>query len=277
MPRGAPGAARNQRDAQYIIRSMRLPFARAGLSLLAVGVLASCSSPLGRQYEYEEQIYLSVDGRATVVIDASLPALVALRRLPLDPTLRSSVDREQVRKLYATAGCDDVRVGQPWIRRGRRFVQIRVSTTDINQLSKCGPLSWSTYQMTATGDSITYDQKVGAPDAGDPGKVNWDGNEIVAFKLHLPSRILFHNVKRLADGANGEAERGNILTWEQRLSDRRAGLPVDMSVQMDAESILYRTLWLFAGAFGAAVLMLSGLVWWTIKRGKKSKALGVRR
>src|SRR6187402_2675965 len=109
MPRGAPGAARNQRDAQYIIRSMRLPFARAGLSLLAVGVLASCSSPLGRQYEYEEQIYLSVDGRATVVIDASLPALVALRRLPLDPTLRSSVDREQVRKLYATAGCDDVR------------------------------------------------------------------------------------------------------------------------------------------------------------------------
>jgi hypothetical protein len=250
---------------------MRCRSARAVVLLLASALLGACSGPLGKQYEYEEQIYLSVDGRATVVIDASLPALVALHRLPLDPTLRSSVDREQVRRLYATAGCEDVRVGQPWIRRGRRFVQIRVSTTDINQLSKCGPLSWSTYRMVPASETITYEQIVGSPTAGDPGAVNWDGTELVAFKLHVPSRILFHNVKRLEDGANGQAERGNILTWEQRLADRRFGQPVEMFVRMDAESILYRTLWLFAGAFGAAVLLISSLIWFTIRRAKTRK------
>jgi hypothetical protein len=247
---------------------MRLSSARAVLPLLAIGVFASCASPLGKQYEYEEQIYLLADGRATVVIDASIPALVALRKLPLDPTLRSSVDRDLVRRLYADAGCEDVRVGQPWIRRGRRFVQIRVATSDINQLHRCGPLSWSTYRLAREEDAVTYDQLVGPPEAGDVGTVNWDGTELVAFKLHLPSRILFHNVKRLEDGANGKTERGNILTWEQRLSDRRAGQAIEMSVQMHAQSILHRTLWLFGGAFAAALLMLSTLVWWTMRRAR---------
>ena len=87
------------------------------------------------------------------------------------------------------------------------------------------------------------------PRAGDPGPVNWDGSELVAFKLHLPSKITFHNVRRLADNSPGEFERGNILTWEQRLADRRAGTPIDIQVHMERESILYRTLWLFGGSF----------------------------
>lgn len=233
----------------------------------AIVVLNACTNPLGRQYEYEEQIYLSIDGKATVVIDASIPALVALHGLPLDPSLRSPVDRDQVRRLFATAGCEDVRVGQPWIRRGRRFVQIRVATPDVNQLQSCGPLSWSSYRLTRVDQHLNYDQTVGPAKAGDPGNVNWNGSEIVGFKLHLPSRIL--HVKRLEDGANGEAGRGNILTWEQRLSDRIAGQPLSMSVRMDSASILFRTLSLFAGAFGAAVLMLAALIWLTIRRARR--------
>ncbi len=41
---------------------------------------------------------------------------------------------------------------------------------------------------------------------------------------------------------------------------------------MDRQSILHRTLWLFAGAFTAAVLVLVGLVWWTMRRGRESEA-----
>ena len=36
---------------------------------------------------------------------------------------------------------------------------------------------------------------------------------------------------------------------------------------MDSQSILYRTLFLFAGAFTAAVLTLVLLIWWTMRRG----------
>ena len=51
----------------------------AALSLALL--LAGCSLPFGREYEYEEQLYLDVDGSATVIVNASMPALVALRGL----------------------------------------------------------------------------------------------------------------------------------------------------------------------------------------------------
>jgi hypothetical protein len=61
--------------------------------VLAVALTAACSNPLGPKYEYEEQLYLGVDGAATVVIDSSLPALVVLRGLAIDPQPRSRVDQ----------------------------------------------------------------------------------------------------------------------------------------------------------------------------------------
>ena len=104
--------------------------------------------------------------------------------------------------------------------------------------------------------------------------MSWTGREIVAFRIHAPSKVLFHNVRRLADNSTGQVERGNILTWEQRLADRQAGQPLDMQVTMTPQSILYRTLWLFAGSFLAAVVVLAALVWWTIRRGRARMAAG---
>ena len=36
---------------------------------------------------------------------------------------------------------------------------------------------------------------------------------------------------------------------------------------MDRQSILYRTLWLFGIAFVAAMLVIAGLIWLTMRRG----------
>ena len=41
---------------------------------------------------------------------------------------------------------------------------------------------------------------------------------------------------------------------------------------MDSQSILYHTLWLFAGAFLAAVLVLVVAVWLTMRKGAKEAA-----
>jgi hypothetical protein len=254
---------------------MRVLLGYAALIMASVAGAAACTGSLGRQYEYEEQLYLGLNGSATVIVNASIPALVSLHGLPLDPSMRSPVDRDQVRRLFATAGCQDVRVGQPWIRRGRRFIQVRVSAEHVAELNNCGPLSWSSYAFgpAADGQALGYRQVVGEPTANDPGDVNWNGSEIVAFKLHLPSRIVYHNVRRLEDGEPGEPDRGNILTWEQPLSDRRAGQPVEIDVRMDAESILSRTLWLFGGAFVAALLVLATLIWLTVRRGRRRQQL----
>ena len=78
----------------------------------------------------------------------------------------------------------------------------------------------------------------------------------------MPSRIEFHNTKP------ENLQRGNILVWEQSLSARRAGTPLDMQVRMQTSSILVRTLLLFAisgvGALGLLVL----LIWLVVRRGR---------
>ncbi len=253
----------------YIIRWMRArPIGPAVMLVLALTGIAACGTLFGHEYEYEEQLYLSVNGSATVTVDASVAALVALRGLALDPSPRAFIDSARVRQVYEAAGCHVTRVGRPWSRHGRRFVEVEVSAGDVRTLSSCGPLAWSTYTFDRTPTRIRYEQVVGASAGGDPKDVQWTGKELVAFKLHLPSRITFHNVRRLADNAPGEIGNGNILTWEQYLSDRRRGAPVDMQVEMEPESILHRTLWLFGGSFAAAVLVMVGLIWWTIRKGK---------
>jgi hypothetical protein len=243
--------------------------------VLALLVATGCASPFGPRYEYAEQIYLKVNGAATVIIDSSLPALVALRGLTLNTSINARVDRDGIRRMFAEAGCSDVRVGQPWVRNRRHFVQIRVETLDVRTLASCGPLSWSAYKFEKIDEGIRYRQTIGAPAKGDPGNVNWKGDEIVGFKLHLPSKILKHNVKRLEDGLNGTIDRGNILSYEQRLVDRRAGTPIEIDVNMGGQSILFQTLWLFGGAFAAALLVLTTIIWITMQRARKRKPLGV--
>ena len=94
----------------------------------------------------------------------------------------------------------------------------------------------------------------------------------MAFRLHLPSRIRDHNARDIEEDVPLDVQRGNILSWEQYLTDRLDGRPVAIQVRMDAESILYRTLWLFGGAFAAAVLLLGTIIWLTVRKGAKQAA-----
>jgi hypothetical protein len=247
---------------------------RVAAVLLAAVLLLSataCSGGnlFGRQYEYEEDLTLAIDGSATLVVNSSLSALAALRGLPV-PGQDAEIDRDAIAALFETPVTDVTRVGRPWTRKGRRFVQVRIDVPDVRRLGEAAPFAWSTYRFGAEGDKHVYAQQVG-PSAFKPGslqKVGWDGSEIVAFRVHIPSKILFYNAKDVDTGQPTEIGRGNILAWEQRLTDRLDGQPVDILIEMESESILHRTLWLFAGAFSAAVLLLVLLIAWTIRKGK---------
>ena len=223
----------------------------------------------GRQYEYEEDLTVGLDGAGTLTINSSLAALNALRGLDVDP-LAQSVDRDRIRALYESRVTRVTSVPQPWRRRGRQFVQINIEFDDVRRLSEAAPLSWSRYELAARDGRHLFRQTVSGS-ALKPGtlkNVGWDGTEVVAFRLHLPSRILEHNARDLEDNEPTGIARGNILAWEQHLADRLDGRPVAVQVTIDSESILYRTLFLFLGAFTAAVLTLVGLIWWTMRKGR---------
>ena len=56
----------------------------AALALIAVTTAACGGGGLFRPYEYEEDVYLSLDGTATIYVNASLAALNALRGTSFD-------------------------------------------------------------------------------------------------------------------------------------------------------------------------------------------------
>jgi hypothetical protein len=237
---------------------------------MAAVLAAACNMRLfGKHYEYEEDVYLALDGSATVVVNASIPALVALRGLPLDLQTTARLDRDSIRAAYQSPVTEVMTRVSQWRRAGRRFVQVRLKTTNITRLSEAGPFSWSRYRLTAGNGRHVFEQTVGASALrrGTLQNVGWNGSEIVGFRLHLPSRIIWHNARDLETNEALSEARGNILAWEQHLADRLDGRPLDIRIEMDSQSILYRTLWLFGGAFAAAVAVLAFLIWFTMKKG----------
>jgi hypothetical protein len=241
------------------------------LAMVAVGLWFR-GGVFGRQYEYEEELTLALDGSATLRVNASIAALLALRGIDVDPA--GAVDRDAVRAAYDSPVASVTSVPRPWTRRGRAFVQVNLRVPDIRRLHEAEPFAWSRYEFAEENGHTVFRQTVGRS-AFRPGtlpQVGWNGREIVGFRLHLPSRILEHNARDLERHEPTPVGRGNILAWEQHLSDRLDGQPMVIVVRMESQSILYLTLWLFAGAFTSAVLTLVALIWWLARRGRHEPA-----
>ena len=235
------------------------------LLLVACAIAVGCSGGgvFKREYEYEEELYLSLDGSATLNVSASVASLVALRGVDLDPDPRARIDRSRVRALFEGEGA---RASVSLARRdGRRFVHVSVRADDVRQLSRLAPFAWSAYRFDRRGDIFEFRQVVGPPVGRTADATQWTGEEIVAFRMHVPSEILFHNAP------SRQVERGNILEWEQPLTERLAGRPVDMEVQLESESILYTTLLLFGSTIVAAAAALAMVVWWIARRGRQDE------
>ena len=232
---------------------MRLAFA---LVLIAVLASIACGNVIARKYEYEEEMFLALDGSAIVYVNASVAALVALRGvpLPIDPNAR--LDRAVVRDIYNTpvSGVASVTTSR---REGRRYVHLRIDVADVRRLGDAAPFAWSTY-LYNEGDTFEFAQHMQASAGKEVGNVGWGGDELVAVRLHLPSKVIYHN------SPSRRIERGNIIVWEQPLPERIKGTPLDVEARMEKESILFRTLALF-GAMGVLVVFTFIAAIWFVK------------
>jgi hypothetical protein len=241
---------------------------RAVVLALFAAAAMGCGSgtTLFRQYEYQEDVYLSLDGTATVDVNASVAALDALRGTSLHAGPRARVDRDALRRFYTTPVTRVTAISESR-RSGRQFVHVRLDVDDIRRLGEAPPFAWSTYDLRLTDTQYLYDQKIGAAANKPIGGVDWTGRELVAFRLHLPSKIEYHN----AGAAN--LKRGNILLWEQPLADRLDSVPMALDARMQTKSILYSALTLF-GATCAAVALMFGVVIVIVRRSGSNGSKG---
>ena len=237
----------------YYYANVRLAFA---LVLIAVLASVACGNVIARKYEYEEEVFLSLDGSAIVYVNASVPALIALRgaRLPLDPNAR--LDRTVVRDLYATPVTRVASVTTSR-REGRRYVHLRLDVADIRRLGEAPPFAWSTYvslRVTAASNSN---------DAGRRGETV----AMSAGRATSSSRYACTCRAAIADhNSPAPTMRGNILVWEQPLSERQKGTPLEIQARMETESILFRTLALFGGMAVLVAATFAGFIWFVRSR-----------
>jgi hypothetical protein len=227
---------------------------------------ASCGarSALFRQYEYEEEIYLSLDGSATMFVNSSVEALNALRGTAFNPRLNARLDRDAVRHYFTSPAARVARVSGSR-RGGRQYVHVRLQVDDIRQLSTAPAFSWSTYHLAHDREIVVYKQWIGAPahtGSEGEGAPHWTGDELAAFRIHIPSVVEWHNAGR------DNLRRGNIVVWEQPLADRLKGVPLELEVRMEPQSILYRTLILFGAMFGGVALLFGAVIWWIVRQGR---------
>jgi hypothetical protein len=255
--------SRSNAETAEIAEKIRL-CVLGGLCVLFVSA-AACGGTTNffRQYEYDEEVYLSLDGTATVYVNSSLAALNALRGTSFEATPTARVDSAGIRAYYASPTTRVTRISQSR-RNGRRFVHVRLDVDDVRRLGEVAPFAWSKYELRHDGDLFIYRQTVGESAGKDAAAAGWSGREVVAFRLHLPSKIRYHNTRREV--------RGNILEWEQPLADRLRSVPLELDARMDTQSILYRTLWLFGATFVAVAVAFVLVIWWVMRRGTTTAA-----
>jgi hypothetical protein len=231
----------------------------AGVMCASLAVSACGRSVLSMKYEYDEETYLELDGSATIYVNASVPALVALRGAPLDVDPRARLDRNDVRAFFQSpiTNVESVTTSR---RDNRRYVHVRLGVSDVRRLHEAPPFAWSRYSLDDQGGLAVFKQEIGASSGREVGDVGWSGAEMVVFRYHLPSRVPFHNAP------SREVERGNIIRWEQPLANRLQGEPLSVEVHMEKQSILAQTLLLFGAMTVAALATLAVAVWFVMRR-----------
>src|SRR5262245_60579154 len=168
--------------------------ARTRVALLCIvlaAAVAACGGggPLGPEYEYEEDLTVSMDGSATLIVNTSILALDALKGMSLNPDVTARTDqlRDQVRALYESPYAKVGRIST-WTRRGRRFVGIHLTVPDIRQLSKAAPFAGTTFELRHEGEQVVFRQTLSKPPPQVIRLPAWRGDELVAFRMHLPAR-----------------------------------------------------------------------------------------
>jgi hypothetical protein len=110
--------------------------------VVAALALSACGGRLvKKQYEYEEEMYLALDGSATLNVNASVPALVALRGADLNPSPRARFDRDRIRRFYEGPGVTVTALTSSR-RYGRRFVHVSMNVADVRAVERLAPLAW---------------------------------------------------------------------------------------------------------------------------------------
>jgi hypothetical protein len=235
--------------------------ARLAAALLLVAGLQGCVV-----YEYEHEIWIKTDGSGSVYVTGRPALWTAFKGLgrPGDP--EATATPEAARQCFERAG---LRVNRVTLtrRRGHAYLFVSADFDDVNRLSASGAFPDLEIALHRAGERLQLSGAWARP-RGAALLPLADREGLVAVRFHLPSKVYEH--ENAADGV----ERGNILSWRLDLARAVEGAPLRFGAVMDDRSILFSTVLLFGSAIALAFLLVAGVFWMVIRKGRRELANG---
>lgn len=222
------------------------------LSLL---VLASCAS-----YEYEEEIFLEVDGSGRFRVSGSAEALESIHGL-------EKADAAVMERYFEdpSVALASVRENE---KNGRRFVHVQGRFSHWSDVCRHPAFAERGCGLIETQDGLKL--RFSLPPLSRPPPDSSDEEAILAVRFHIPSTVTYHNAAR-------GIERGNILRWERPLWSHSGEEPLEITVEFDRRSVLSATVRILVLALSTVVVAILVAVGAMVRKGRRELAQEVRR
>jgi len=205
--------------------------ARLAASLLLVAGLRGCVA-----YEYDHEFWLKVDGSGSVYVTGRPELWRAFKGLALDGLSEDEM-RAAARALFERSG---LRVRRVTVTRrgGHSYLFVSADFADVNALAGKPAFPDLEIGLRPAGERLRVQGRWARPPGQQGPPV--DSGGLMAVRFHLPSKVYGH------DNADMGVERGNIVSWREEVGRALAGQPLAFGATIDARSILWSTVGLFA-------------------------------
>lgn len=220
------------------------------LAAVVLLALAAAACPV---YEYEEEVFLEVDGAGRFRLSGSTALFPAFHDLSGAMTL------DEVRAHFEAPGVELTSVRETR-RGGRTFVHVQGRFDDWNDL--CGHPAFRHRECRLLGSDESLELRLVVPPARtgrSTGRAPADAR--IAFRFHFPSSVSYHN-------SPTGLERGNILRWEREA--RELGRePFRIEAHFGRRSVLATTLTILVAALAIVVLSVALTLVFLVRKGRR--------
>jgi hypothetical protein len=212
---------------------------KGGAPLLLFLLLAGCTT-----YEYEEEVFLKIDGSGEIRMSGSKEAVAALHGL--DPATVESAEA-----LFEGEGVQILSALETE-RERRKFVHVRARFSDWEKLCRLPAFRDRGCRLAKEADALELELSLPSPRTTAPESL--DPQALLALRYHFPSSIRYHD-------SPGDVERGNILSWKRTVREHFAGRPFELHVRFDRRTILAATVRILGVSLGLVLASIgTGLV-----------------
>jgi len=220
----------------------------AGKYLLVVLLAASgCTT-----YEYEEEVFLEVDGSGEMRMSGSTAAVAALHGL-------EAATAESAKALFEGEGVEILSALETE-RERRRFVHVEARFSDWEKLCRLPAFRDRGCRLAKGEEDLALELSFPSPRAAAPEGL--DPQALLALRYHFPSTIRFHN-------SPSDIERGNILSWKRTLREHLAGRPLDVEVRFDRRTILAAAVSVMGLALGLVLASIAIALFLMVRKGRR--------